>query len=202
MDLFFRRDSALGRGPWVEALRLEAVLEASSGFEVAAFGADWVVEVAVVPERLKVGAGCMDVVPGRLKLGAGCVDEGVLCVVVLGLDRLKVGAGVAVDAAVAGVLKRLGVGVLVVFPKRPKDGADVAGVPVVVVPELDVGAAGVDVAVGRLPNSDGFGTAGAGTVPLAALGCEVGRLKSDLGAAVVAGFVPKAAEVEVDPLFS
>ena len=60
MDLFLRRDSALGRGPWVDAPRLEVDLEASSGFGVVVFKVGWAVEVVLAPGRLKVGTGCVE----------------------------------------------------------------------------------------------------------------------------------------------
>ena len=161
------------------------VLEVSSVFEVVAFKVGWVVVVVFVP--------------GRLKVGAGCIDEEVLWAAVLALGRLKVGAEVADDAAVLGVSKRLGVGAFVVLLKRLSDGTNVAGVPVVFVPEPDMGGKGVAFAVERLPNTDGFAAADAGVASLIVLGCEVGRLKSDLGAAAVAEFVPGVVEVEVEP---
>ena len=101
-----------------------------------------------------------------------------------------------------GVLKRLGAEALVALPKRPSDGADVAGVLVVAVPKLSVGAVGVAAAVERLPNNDGFSAAGVEAALFAVPGREVGILKSELGAAAVAEFEPGVAEVEVEPRLS
>ena len=131
----------------------------SSGLEVFdAFKAGWLVAGVVV----------FVLAPGSLKVGTACV-EGVLWVAVLALGKLKVGAEGAEDAAVVGVLNKLGVGAFVVLPNKPSEGADVAGVPAVAVPEPVVLGAETELGVPRFPNSD-FGAAGVAAALFAALG--------------------------------
>ena len=156
-----------------------------------------------VPVTLKVGWVVGGFVPlvlvlGSLNVGADCADE-VFWVAVLVLGKLKVGAAGAEDAAVVGVLNKLGVGAFEVSPNKPSDGADVAGVPAVVVPK-PVAFVADEVGVPRL-NSD-FGAGDVGVALFAALGCELGRLKSGLGAAAVPVFEPEGAELEAEPKLS